>query len=168
MTERATAPGRQLAPTSALVAVALAAAAAVVATAGSGLALSIAAAGVAAIALGLPIRSHFWCAFGTVALVAGVVLAVLAGQTGWSSFTGVTLAYLAWDRADHAISIGEQVGLAGVDHRAELRQAATSGFVGLAATIVPLVVTRIELSLSIVPLAILLAAAVLLLSANRV
>lgn len=163
-----TAPGRKLAPTSALLAVVLAAASAATATVGSGLALSIATAGVAAVALGLPTRSRFWCAFGTFALVAGVVLAVLAGETGVRPIVGVTLAFLAWDRADHAISIGEQVGFEATEFRAELRQAATSGAVGVAAIGVPLAVTRVELSVPLVPLAILLTAAVLLLSANRV
>ena len=166
--EVATAPGRRLAPTSAMLAVGFAALAAVIATTGNALALSIAVAGVAAVALGLPSRSHFWCAFGTLVLAASVVVAVLAGHTGWRPVTGVTLAILAWDRADHAITVGGQVGSDGTSHRAELRQAAVPAGVGLAAIALPLAVVRVQLPLPVVPLAVLLAAAVLLLSATRV
>lgn len=95
--------------------------------------LGVAAGGMLALAAGVVRGTRGWLAVGAVGLVAGVLLASLAGASSLSVLAGAPLALVAWDLGEHAVGLGEQVGREASTARGEAVHAGSSLGVGVVA-----------------------------------
>lgn len=99
----------------------------------SPLALLAAATGVVTLAAGLLASSRSWLTVGAFGLFAGVGVASLLGDGTALVLVAAAGTLVAWDLAEHAVGLGEQLGRMAATTRAELAHAALSVGVGAVA-----------------------------------
>lgn len=106
--------------------------------------LGVAAGGMLALAAGVVRGTRGWLAVGAVGLVAGVLLASLAGTSPPPVLAGAALALVAWDLGEHAVGLGEQVGREAATTRGEAVHVGSSLGVGAVAVGVALAVGQVS------------------------
>jgi hypothetical protein len=123
--------------------------------------------GLLALVGGLRLGARRLVSLGILGLLLGVLVAGAVGVPTELLLVSAAAGAVAWDVADQAVSLGEQVGRGADTERAELVHAAGSGLVATAAVAAAYLVFRAVTGGPVLALALLLLGAVLLASVLR-
>lgn len=124
-------------------------------------------AGLVALVAGLRAGVRQLVSLGVLGLILGVLVAGAVGVPAELLLVSAAASAVAWDVADQAVSLGEQVGRGADTARAELVHAAGSALVATAAVAAAYLVFRAVAGGPVVALALLLLGAILLASVLR-
>lgn len=124
-------------------------------------------AGLVALVAGLRAGLRRLVSLGVLGLILGVLVAGAVGVPAELLLVSAAASAVAWDVADQAVSLGEQVGRGADTARAELVHAAGSALVATAAVAAAYLVFRAVAGGPVVALALLLLGAILLASVLR-
>ncbi len=129
---------------------------------------ALAAAGAVGVGAGVTLPSRKVADGGALALAGGVALAAVSHDAVAIPLFGAVATVLAWDLAEQAIGVGEQLGRAADTRRLEAVHAGTTAAIGLVAAGVGFALYRVAFrGISFAALALLLVAALFLMLSVR-